>query len=87
VSNVALIVLVVGAVVTVLWLVALTAVTVQRAGRAIDQATTSAARLTEASAAIAEHQSVTQRELDRLGDSMERVRSGRSGRAGKQAGW
>lgn len=83
-SNVALIVLVVGAVATVLWLVALTAVTVQRAGRAIDEATTSAARLTAASAAIAEHQTVTQRELDRLGDSLERVRSTR---AGQQGGW
>lgn len=83
-SNVALIFLVVGAVATVLWLVALTAVTVQRAGRAIDEATTSAARLTAASAAIAEHQTVTQRELDRLGDSLERVRSTR---AGQQGGW
>lgn len=83
-SNVALIVLVVGAVVTVLWLVALTAVTVQRAGRAIEEATSSAARLTAASAAIAEHQTVTQRELDRLGDSLEQVRSTR---AGRQGGW
>lgn len=83
-SNVGLIVLVVGAVVTVLWLVALTAVTVQRAGRAIEEATSSAARLTEASAAIAEHQTVTQRELDRLGDSLERVRSTR---AGQRGGW
>jgi hypothetical protein len=83
VSNAAAIALVVGAVGTVLWLVALTAVTVQRAGRAIEEATTASARLTEASAAIAEHQVVTQRELDRLGDGMERLRSSRATRAGR----
>lgn len=82
-SDTALIVLVVGAVGTVLWLVALTAVTVQRAGRAIEEATTSAARLTAASAAITEHQAVTQRELRRLGDGLDRLRSERTSGLGR----
>lgn len=77
-SNVAVVVLVVGAVSTVLWLVALAGVTIQRAGRAIDEATRATVRLTEASAAISEHQTVTQRELDRLGDGMERLRNSRA---------
>jgi hypothetical protein len=78
-SSTAIVVLVVGAVVTVLWLVALVAVTVPRAGRAIEDATKATARLTEASAAIAEHQVVTERELDRLGDGLERLRTSRAG--------
>lgn len=82
-SNPAAIALVVAAVGTVLWLVALAAITVQRAGRAIEEATTATTRLTEASAAIAEHQVVTQRELDHLGDGMERLRSARAGRVGR----
>ncbi len=77
-SNAAAIALVVGAVGTVLWLVALAAVTVQRAGRAIEEATRATERLGEASAAIAEHQVVTGRELDGLSDRLERLRISRA---------
>ncbi|MFP4310852.1 MAG: hypothetical protein ACLFS9_02570 [Nitriliruptoraceae bacterium] len=83
-SDTATIVLVVGAVVTVLWLVALVTVTVQRAGRAIEDATATTARLTAASAQLTAHQEVTQRELDRLGDRLDRLRGSRTGR---RAGW
>ncbi len=76
-SSIALVAIVVGALVTVLAIAAVTAIVTQRVGRAIDDATTAAERLTAASAAISDQQSVTRRELDRLHSSLQRLSSGR----------
>jgi type II secretory pathway component PulJ len=79
-SNLALVAIVVGALVTVLTIAALGAIVTQRVSRALDDATTAAARLTAASAAIGEHQGVTRRELDRLHTSLEGLRDSRGRR-------
>jgi len=80
VSNIALIAIVVGATVTVLTIAALGVIVSQRISRALHDATTAAERLTAASAEIGEEQLVTQRELDRLGSSLERLREHRDQR-------
>lgn len=79
-SNVALIVVVVGALVTVLTIAALSVIVSQRIGRALREASTTAERLTAASAEIGEEQLVTRRELDRLGASLDRLQQHRERR-------
>lgn len=76
-SNIALVAVVVGALATVLAIAAVGAIVTQRVSRALDDATTAAERLTTASAAIGDQQSVTRRELDRLHTSLDRLRSSR----------
>ena len=73
-SNLALIAIVVGALLTVLTIAALGVIVGQRVSRALHEATTAAERLTAASAGIGEEQLVTRRELDRLGSSLDRLR-------------
>ena len=73
-SDLALIAVVVGALVTVLTIAALGVIVSQRVTRALHEATTAAERLTAASAEIGEEQLVTRRELDRLGSSLERLK-------------
>lgn len=79
-SNLALVAIVVGALATVLTIAAVGAIATQRVTRALDDATRAAERLTAASAAISDHQSVTRRELDRLHASLERLRDHRERR-------
>lgn len=79
-SNIALVAIVVGALATVLTIAAVGAIVTQRVTRALDDATTTAERLTAASAAIGDHQSVTRRELDRLQTSLDRLRDRREQR-------
>ena len=76
-SNIALVALVVGALATVLGIAAVGAIVTQRVTRALDDATTAAERLTTASAAIGDQQSVTRRELDRLHTSRDQLRRSR----------
>jgi hypothetical protein len=80
VSNLALVALVVGALLTVLTIAALGAIVSQRVARALREATTAAERLTAASAEIGEEQLVTRRELDRLGASLDRLKEQREQR-------
>jgi len=80
VSNIALIAVVVGALVTVLTLAALSVIVTQRVARALQEATTATARLTAASARIGEEQLVTRSELDRLGSSLDRLHQHREQR-------
>lgn len=79
-SNVALIVVVVGALVTILTIAAVSVIVSQRVARALQEATTAAARLTAASAQIGQEQLVTRRELDRLGSSLDRLQQHREQR-------
>ncbi|MFO7779072.1 MAG: hypothetical protein R6V28_12020 [Nitriliruptoraceae bacterium] len=72
-SSIALVAIVIGALVTVLAVAAVATIVTQRVGRAIDDATTAAQRLTAASAAIGEQQRINRRELDRLHSSLEQV--------------
>ncbi|MFO7961297.1 MAG: hypothetical protein R6U94_10160 [Nitriliruptoraceae bacterium] len=76
-SSIALVAIVIGALITVLAIAAVATVVTQRVGRAIDDATTVAKRLTAASAAIGDQQIVTRGELDRLHASLEQLSSSR----------
>lgn len=76
-SSIALVAIVIGALITVLAIAAVATVVTQRVGRAIDDATTVAKRLTAASAAISDQQIVTRGELDRLHASLEQLSSSR----------
>ncbi len=73
-SNLALIAIVVGALLTVLTIAALGAIVSQRVARALQEATAATERLTAVSAEIGQEQLVTRRELDRLGASLEQLR-------------
>jgi Tfp pilus assembly protein PilX len=69
VADVTTIVLVVGAVATLLTIVFVTMVLIQRVTRAYRDAARSVERLQPALQQIAEHQEVTRRELDRLAET------------------
>jgi len=77
VSTAGIVALVVAALITVLLVVGVTALVVQRVSRALRDATRATERLTAASAELSDRQHVTQRELDRLSAAMEQLRSSR----------
>lgn len=75
----AVIAMVVGALVTVLGLAALTARIIQRASRALREATAATHRVATLADELAAHQAVTARELDHLDDALQRLRASRGG--------
>ncbi len=79
-SNGAVIAIVLGALLTVLSIAAVTAIVVQRVSRAVAEATRATERLSAVAAEIGDHQAVTQRELDRLSASLDVLRADRDGR-------
>lgn len=76
-STPAIVALVVGALVTVLLVVGVIAVVVQRVSGALSEATRATERLAAASAELSDRQHVTQRELDRLAAAVDQLRSSR----------
>lgn len=79
-SNAAVIALVLGALLTVVTITVVVSIAASRIGRAIADATRATEKLTSASAALSDHQQVTQRELDRLSRSVDTLRSSREHR-------
>jgi len=79
-ANATMIVLVVGALVTVLVVAFVVLVLVQRVLRAYGEATGAIARLRPVLDGLAEHQQVTGRELARVGDAMEALDAQRTER-------
>lgn len=79
-SNGAVIAIVVGALVTVLAITAVTALVVQRVSRAVADATRATEDLTTVAQQLGDHQAVTRRELDRLSASVDGLRSDREQR-------
>lgn len=76
----ALVAVVVGALLTLIVVVAVTTVVVQRVRRAYDEASTALRRLVPAIEQVQETTAVTQRELDRLGRSVDALHAARDAR-------